>query len=1542
MSKDDPNLTDSTTSDVEVLLAKGVQPKRKGKWRRRLVWTIVLFPFILVATVFIVGQTPMMKWIVEPILEDQLGVDVVTGSVRMTPSGQIVIVDALFQTDSIQGRAGSLIELDKAVISVNWRGIVTGSNPIRSITIDRPLVRLSQDSDSGVLNLSSIQLKKGSGNNGISIPAIEIRNGLLQIAEHKDDSYRVLKELSIRGRISNQTPNGDAVFEFVALPSEPSVSSSIRASRGSFGLTGTINKNGIDGTIDGLRLEDWPAEIVPSRSRGLYQRLALSGELAPTQVHVSNDGLVDVVLTLDGVSLTLPIDDTGSMPEAQVASRDLLRMRNTRGTIRFGTRGLGAKLKGLIDEIEYTVELDYKGFDAKSPFDAVLVTDFHLDNRFKPAKFLPEKVIEKLDRFENPIADVHAQVFIKRDAGADSSIKVSGRAELSNGSAIYKKFRYPIHNLAGIIEFDPDKLVIDNITGVGPTGAALVADGLFSPLGEDSVVRLEIVVTNVGIDEQLMRALDDDQKQLVQALFNNEDYANLLDSGLLLTNEDRQELGQLRRSVWDRLDRWNTQRDGDETDRIALAQELARIDSQLELPNFEFGGAANIEVVLVRHPQRPEDNRWSTDVHVTLPNAGLVPGNFPLPIVAQDVEIAINEQRVELTGGRYNGLRGGWATVNAKIDLTKKGSKPTVEIVARQFPIDDRLIAAIPGYYDQQSENLDDISLRRILDRLRLNGIMECDAIIGPRSDGQLGFDVESTILEGSARPMNPNLYAQSPLSISADPIALSNLYGTIYVTEELIIVDIDALLSSPDQPLAPTSIQVLTQLTLPTKRRGMGGVRRDRGLLPTDFGPPIPGPQLYATASADGIDLAMHLEHAVAVVSPRIARDLIKMKDLHQPDGVLGIDAQLEGIVGGAVNTTLTLNRIEELGFTLDDTRYQIGSSWGVAQFYLSSKPTMLFDGFRIPISADGHGAGVLSVDGTIPLARAGRYIEIHEPSKLTLEYLDGTLDSPITQGVMDQFSSAGNRNWLREHEIGGRFDLGITLSPKLGGHIIDGKDNAIAMIPTYIDGTLKPKSLSLQMGDKVAQFDQVSGEIRFNGFEGVFAEIRASDELTTLGVDGRWSLNPGEGLGLDLSIDAKGDLLKGPVRAILPDAIDGVIDRLEVQSTEPVEIKDLKVVASRLGKPDGKYHLEGGATLVNGSAVIGLPITGMMGEIGFVVEGTQSTLGYEIEIEATRLRAGLMRVYDAQVSIIGDANNVGVVLVPDIRAGMHGGQIAGSAQIRPGFDGKPNYWMELHASGVRAAPMFDDLLLPPEGLEGPPRPGQTSVLSAWSSSDDLSRGALIGDLTMTGPTDDPSRRSGRGIVQISGGSVVALPGLINLIEVSNLSLPVGSSLDLAEADFYVDGPILAFEQLSASSKRIEILGYGTLDWTTRVVDLRFRSRSVNPIPIVSGLLEQLRDELITTRVSGTIGHIKYSAEQFGSTKRLINAMLGNPLTDHQQRLYEVEQQVRANRNRTSRFAGDRVHLPIESLDRSWDWDLRDNGAAKVNKSNAKPAKNP
>lgn len=446
---------------------------------------------------------------------------------------------------------------------------------------------------------------------------------------------------------------------------------------------------------------------------------------------------------------------------------------------------------------------------------------------------------------------------------------------------------------------------------------------------------------------------------------------------------------------------------------------------------------------------------------------------------------------------------------------------------------------------------------------------------------------------------------------------------------------------------------------------------------------------------------------------------------------------------------------------------------------------------------------------------------------------------------------------------------------------------------------------------------FNSVEGTVLFEGTAGSIDHVVAIGDGYALGIDGQWAMDD-SGFGVDLTIDTDGGIIESPLRAVLPRVLDGVMTNLELGASAPIDVHGLSLSAQRIGTESMAFRVNGRADVFGGRATIGMPITQLDGSIDFVAAGESGRVGYEIGLLADRLRAGSVRLHDGHVNIVGDAANPGVVLVPEIDAAMHGGRIAGSAQIRPTSDGGSRYWAEVHGSGVQAAPVFDDLLLPPGGLEGPPLPGQETVRSAWDIDADYSRGVMIADLSMSGVVGDPDDRAGRGFVQISGGSVVALPGILNLIEASNLSLPVGSRLQDAEAEFYIDGNTLAFERISAMSRSIEILGYGTMDWLTRGVDLRFRSRSLNRIPILSSVLEGVRDELITTKMTGTPGNLSYSVEQFGATKRVINALLGRPETDHQRRLREVEQRVDVSRSESKNPTPTVVHKPVP-LDGGW-----------------------
>jgi hypothetical protein len=1512
-----------------------IQTPPKRKKRLRIVLWLLSIPLILVIAGAVLVGTGSLSGFVIPIIERETGLSVTQGSIVLSPTGEIEFRDAVLRAPDIGGPGGEVIRMDRATISLRWTSILAGADAIRSVKIDRPRLRVSQDTETGIVNLQSLKLQQSDGGGAVT-PAITINQGIIEVGEHTGSNYTRLKDLSVVGGLAKPNANGVAKFDFFATSTESSVSDGVQSVQDDFTISGTLSGKGVQGVMTGLTLEDWPADIVPTRVRDFYDSLALSGQLAPTRFSVGLDGRPQVVLTLDGVDVSLPF-----IPPAEFSGPEkFLRMRSTKGTIAFGFRGMRANLEGDIDDLLYDVSLDYKGYSQSSPFLCDLQTRFRIEPGFRPLRFLPERVTEKLDRFVDLVADIDATVSLVRETDSDPNdditppILVSGTAEVSNGSAKYNEFMYPFENIEGTVSFHPDGVTIDGITGTGSSGAKLHANGEFVGMGEDSVVEIIINVDELPIDHLLLGAMDEDQRELVDTLFSRSQYDNLLDSGYLLEPNERTKLTRQRDELSRRIA--SLDRDTPESDRAALSSDLARMNTLLRVPEFDFGGLIGVEVTLKRHPERPEDDRWTTDIDAVIPSAGIVPKQFPLPIVARNVQISIVNNSVYLSGGVYQGLSGGTAEVDARFEPREgfDDPQPYVEIKARGIPIDDRLIAAIPGYYDAQPIDPSEITLRRILDRLRMQGFVGADAKIGPGDDGSINYYVEADVLSGSAHPLSMGLQLLDESTIpienelGLDSVQLADMTGTIVVNKELIVVDIKGTMESPSQPIPPTPIEMLTQLTLSPQPK-FGNIKRNNGLLPFEAGPPVSGPLIYTRVKANGLDLGMPLEHAIAVLSPSFANRVASWRKEFDPDGVLDLRALLEGRVGSTMDTTLSINQINSTGFTFEDHRYEFGSSIGSVGLRLGSKPKVESRGFSIPFSIDHEPMGEIGLAGSLRLAQGAQLLELKDEPSMRLSMSKGRLGSPGVRAIVDRMGSGnqsgGAKDFFDYYGLDGEFNLLIDITPIDGARISNAPPGVIGFPAIEVDGSMIPRSLTLQRDGNILDFKkgEIEGAIRFDGLDGYFDNIRANNSDYTLALDGKWAVTPGQGAWVDLVMAAHGDIINGPVRAILPDTLSSVIDQLEVKSGREIDLEHLHIIADRLGTDSTAFAIDGSATVLDVSALVGVPITELDGRVDFNVQSgiigdskdsipdQSSGLRYQLDLEASRLRAGLLRVHNAQTRIFNDPDSPSVVLVPEFRAGMHGGMVSGNAQVRPLEDGTLWYASELRCSGVRAAPIFDDLFLPIAGLEGPPAPGSSTVRSAWNVDSDVSKGVMNADLAISGPIGLPDERYGRGFVRVSGGSIVALPGLINLIEASNLKLPIGSRLNLAEAEIYIDGPTMSFERLSASSDAIEILGYGTMDWTSRDIDLRFRSRSIKPIPVLSTLLEGIRDELITIRVEGAPGSITYSPEQFGTTKRLLDSMFGSRETEQQRRLREVEGRTRVGSGRLRRKQGDQVIEP-------------------------------
>jgi len=116
------------------------------------------------------------------------------------------------------------------------------------------------------------------------------------------------------------------------------------------------------------------------------------------------------------------------------------------------------------------------------------------------------------------------------------------------------------------------------------------------------------------------------------------------------------------------------------------------------------------------------------------------------------------------------------------------------------------------------------------------------------------------------------------------------------------------------------------------------------------------------------------------------------------------------------------------------------------------------------------------------------------------------------------------------------------------------------------------------------------------------------------------------------------------------------------------------------------------------------------------------------------------------------------------------------------------------------------------------------------------LSFETIIGDVSAT---------IGRGLVRVRSGELVEMPGVLPLLELSNLQIPIGERLDIGYADFYLLGDRLMFDVLEASSPSLLILGEGGVRFTDGAIDLAFRTRGTSGIPIVSAVLEGVRNAI-------------------------------------------------------------------------------------------------
>jgi len=1443
-------------------------PKRRKRRRRtrQCGYGVLGLALGLIALVLILTRSPLATRLIVPRLSDMTSTPIEADRVYVGLNGSVVLEGATFfvpgmtRPTETPGPQAKFFEVDRAVVWMDWRSILSGMPTVGTIELERPLFRLSHARDSGRLNIAGLSfLMQDAGLGDVPdtfhLPVLNASDGVIEIGEHDDAGYTALKQIPVEGDLVPIALPGGQTFGFRLrqVPDE-------RGRRG-IDISGRYDADGLAITLDEFVLSDWSSEVVPTKMRDLYERLALTGAIGETTLRVSPSGKPSATMSLERVGVTLPFDLSGAAVTEQA-----LRMEDTTGTIEVSADGVHAKLSGMLDELAYAVELDSDGVEPGSPFRCTLITDTRLSSDMRLLFTAPDAVLDPIGFFIDPEADVQATIRLERPAGEGiMPIRKTGELRFYNGTTAYRNFPYQFTNLEGVARFDDTTLSIDSIRGTHPNGAVLEASGTFAPLGPESEVNLLVRVEDVPIDDELRDAMSSARRKMVDALFSQRRHAALLDAGLIAPGEGG-------------------------------------------AGTFAFGGRADVDINIKR--AYGTEGIWTRTIDVRVPRAGLVPDHFPLPMIAEDVSISIDEQRAHLSGGVYRGISGGTAEVEATVSLADEHGNPipdpipSVEIRARDIPVDARLRAAIPGY--GSSEPGTPGTLRDMLDRLGLEGDADCEALIAARPDGSLGYEVRATVDGLTSRPV-PSLGAP------AGPLALTGVRGTIEVNERVVGLDLNGgLVFDNASPAAESPFTLDATIGYERTRPGF----TPSSAADADAGPTADGPSLDVRLTAQGLDLETPLQHAVSVFSPSWGERVNAWRDEYQPSGRVTAAARFDGNVGGDLFAEIELSDIERASWGTDADRIDIGRSVGSLVVRTGPEPWVRARDVAAPVWYGRERVGTLRANGVLPLVRTG------EPARggwawdelMEVAVEGARFESSFTRRVIASRLDPGTRSMLEERRPTGAYDLQLRLRPT--GIAADTREPGVLTLPELdLTGAMGPRTLAFDHGGQRVDLGVIDGWLRFEDGGGIIENIRVDAGAWRAVADGRWSLADDGGrveTALDVATESG---IPGGLLALLPQPIGDVVSALGVGATGPVTARDVVLELDRRAGDDAWAYATAGEVLFENAALdAGVEIEELSGTMRFgASRGHGDSRGeFRVEADADRGRAAGVRFTDASVEA-HEGRSAGETMIPRIEAHVHGGRLAGSARLKE-HEGVTTYTTDIVASGVRAAPVFGDLGVSP-GSDEPAamsamadpesiRAAQDADRAKWNNVDDRSRGVIEGSFAMTGETGDARSRSGRGSVQVTGGRVLALPGIMQLIEFSNLQPPLGESLSAAQASFYIDGPTLTFEQVSVFSRSVEIFGYGTMSMPGKDLEMQFNSRSVNPIPVVSRLLEGLRDELITTRVRGTPGELELTTEQLPGAKRIIRSIFGDPPSSEERRLRDVESRARQGQQRALRSA--------------------------------------
>jgi len=392
-----------------------------------------------------------------------------------------------------------------------------------------------------------------------------------------------------------------------------------------------------------------------------------------------------------------------------------------------------------------------------------------------------------------------------------------------------------------------------------------------------------------------------------------------------------------------------------------------------------------------------------------------------------------------------------------------------------------------------------------------------------------------------------------------------------------------------------------------------------------------------------------------------------------------------------------------------------------------------------------------------------------------------------------------------------------------------------------------LRPKSISFLSDDKRVSVTDADGVVYVRPGQVRFDTLKGKLGGASFSIDGGLTL--GQDRVADFKMTAEGKQISDELLAALPSGVRSIVDAMGIEGGFEADLRRVRLTP---GAKDGKLvqAIAGTITATNAKADLGVALENINAVVELAVMAVDGRKHPKVEAKLNAkefsLRGRPITGVTATMSTLGDSR---ILELKNLRGRMYEGVVAGDGRL----------WLDKKRFEFRLA--LGDVQLQTFLNKGAKRrPDEVEMT-----------GDLTASFNVEGSWADKGKVRGRGEIQVRDGKMYELPLALGLLHVTHLSLPTTDSFERADVSYYIKDGRVVFEKIALESPHMRMAGDGSMLIKDETLDITLTSSNPSGLDLgpMTDLVDAVRNQLVTVRVTGTLNSPKREIRQFdGLTK--------------------------------------------------------------------------